>query len=147
MDPPDERRELGMAWQTWNSGPFSIERRLGKAPGTVILAFRGPFTTRDAYSSMPTMSLQQVLELEPQPGEDPPVLNILDLSACPFMDSSGLGIIVSHMVHCKKKGIKVIAACMTPRVREVFRLTKVDCVVPIATTMEIAEENQTGSSQ
>ena len=137
-----------MAWQTWNSGPFCIERRLGKAPGTVILAFRGPFTTRDAYSSMPTtMSLQQVLELEPQPGEDPPVLNILDLSGCPFMDSSGLGIIVSHMVHCKKKGIKMIAACMTPRVREVFRLTKVDCVVPIATTMEIAEENQTGSSQ
>ncbi|MGD0741104.1 MAG: STAS domain-containing protein [Terracidiphilus sp.] len=137
-----------MAWQTWNSGPFSIERRLGKAPGTVILAFRGPFTTRDAYSSMPTtMSLQQVLELEPQPGEDPPVLNILDLSGCPFMDSSGLGIIVSHMVHCKKKGIKMIAACMTPRVREVFRLTKIDCVVPIATTMEIAEGNQTGSSQ
>jgi anti-anti-sigma factor len=134
-----------MAWQTWNSGPFSIERKLGKAPGTVILAFRGPFTTRDAYSSMPTMSLQQVLELEPQPGEDPPVLNILDLSGCPFMDSSGLGIIVSHMVHCKKKGIKMIAACMTPRVREVFRLTKVDCVVPIATTMEIAEGNQTGT--
>ena len=87
---------------------------LGKAPGTVILAFRGPFTMRDAYSSMPNMSLQQVLESGALPGEDPPVKNILDLSACPFMDSSGLGIIVSHMVHCKKKGIKMIAACMTP---------------------------------
>ncbi len=26
------------------------------------------------------------------------------------MDSSGLGIIVSHMVHCNKKGMKMIAA-------------------------------------
>ena len=127
------------SWQTWNSGPFSIERKPGSKPGTVILCFHGPFTMRDAYSSLPTMSLKQVLELEPAPGEDPPVLNILDLSACPFMDSSGLGIIVSHMVHCKKKGLKVIAACMTPRVREVFRLTRVDGVVPIAASVEEAE--------
>jgi len=50
------------------------------------------------------MSLKQVLELEPAPGEEPPVKNILDLTGCPYMDSSGLGIIVSHMVHCNKKG-------------------------------------------
>jgi anti-anti-sigma factor len=88
---------------------------------------------------MPTMSLKQVLELEPAPGEIPPVKNILDLTACPYMDSSGLGIIVAHMVHCNKKGMKVIAAGMMPRVREVFRLTKVDTVVPIATSVEVAE--------
>jgi anti-anti-sigma factor len=127
------------SWQTWNSGPFSIERKPGSKPGTVILCFHGPFTTRDAYSSLPTMSLKQVLELEPAPGEDPPVKNILDLTGCPFMDSSGLGIIVAHMVHCNKKGMKMIAAGMTPRVREVFRLTKVDTVVPIATSVEEAE--------
>ncbi len=127
------------SWQTWNSGPFSIERKPGSEPGTVILCFRGPFTTRDAYSSLPALTLKKILELEPAEGEAPLVRNILDLTACPYMDSSGLGIIVSHMVHCQKKGIKVIAACLTPRVHEVFRLTKVDCVVPIATSMEVAE--------
>ena len=101
------------SWQTWNSGPFSIERKPGSKPGTVILCFHGPFTLRDAYSSLPTMSLKQVLELEPAPGEAPPVKNILDLTGCPYMDSSGLGIIVSHMVHCNKKGMKMIAAGMT----------------------------------
>jgi anti-anti-sigma factor len=126
-------------WQTWNSGPFSIERKPGSKPGTVILCFRGPFTLRDAYSSLPTMSLKQILELEPAPGEDPTVKNILDLTGCPYMDSSGLGIIVSHMVHCNKKGMKMIAAGMTPRVREVFRLTKVDSVVPIAASVDEAE--------
>ena len=101
------------SWQTWNSGPFSIERKPGSKPGTVILCFHGPFTLRDAYSSLPTMSLKQVLELEPAPGEEPPVKNILDLTGCPYMDSSGLGIIVSHMVHCNKKGMKMIAAGVT----------------------------------
>ena len=31
------------SWQTWNSGPFSIERKPGSKPGTVILCFHGPF--------------------------------------------------------------------------------------------------------
>ena len=128
-----------LSWQTWNSGPFSIERKPGKVPGTVILCFRGPFTTRDAYSSLPTMTLKKILELEPAEGEDPPVKNILDLTGCPYMDSSGLGMIVSHMVHCQKKGVKMIAVGMTPKVREVFRITKVDSVVTIAASVEEAE--------
>jgi anti-sigma B factor antagonist len=127
------------SWQTWNSGPFSIERKPGSKPGTVILSFHGPFTTRDAYSNLPALALKKILELEPEEGEAPPVKNILDLTACPYMDSSGLGMIVAHMVHCNKKGIKMITAGMTPRVREVFRLTKVDGVVPIAASVEEAE--------
>ena len=129
----------GNSWQTWNSGPFKIERRAGKDPHTVILAFHGPFTMRDAYSSLPTMTLREFFQLESAECDTPCAKNILDLTACPFMDSSGLGIIVSHMVHCRKIGVKMIAAGMTPRVREVFRLTKVDSVVPIAASVEEAE--------
>jgi len=128
-------------WQTWNSGPFSIQRKPGKEPGTVILCFRGPFTMRDAYSSLPAMTLKEFFELESATDEVPAVKNILDLTACPYMDSSGLGMVVSHMVHCRKKGVKMIAAGMTPRVREVFKLTRVDSVVPIAASVEEAEAN------
>ena len=127
------------AWQTWNSGPFTIERRPGKTPGTVILRFRGPFTVRDVYSSLPTMELTQMLELEIAPGEEPVVKNILDLSECTFMDSSGLGMMARHHVHCQKKGIRMIVAAMTPRVRQLFQLTKMDCVIAIAATVEEAE--------
>jgi ABC-type transporter Mla MlaB component len=128
-------------WQTWNSGPFSIERKLGKMPGTVILRFCGPFTVRDAYSSLPPGELNRMLGLEPTPGEDPPKLNILDLSSCPFMDSSGLGIIATHYVRCQKQGLKMIVAGMSPKVRELFKITKMDTVIPIATTVEEAENN------
>ena len=126
-------------WQTWNSAPFKIERAAGKKPGTVILRFCGPFTVRDAYTVLPPAVLTKILELEPEEGEEPPVKNILDMTACPFIDSSGLGIIVTHYVRCQKKGIKLVAAALTPKVREVFRLTKVDTIIPIATSMELAE--------
>ena len=129
------------SWQTWNSTPFSVERVQGKDAGTVILRFCGPFTVRDAYTSLPPMVLNKILELETPPGEAPPKLNILDLTACPYMDSSGLGIIATHYVRCQKQGMKMIAAGMSPRVREVFRITKMDTVIPMAASVEEAEKN------
>jgi anti-anti-sigma factor len=129
------------SWQTWNSKPFNVERVQGKDPGTVILRFCGPFTVRDAYSSLPPMALNKILELETPPGEEPPKLNILDLTDCPYMDSSGLGIIATHYVRCQKQGMKMIAAGMSPKVREVFKITKMDTVIPIAATLEDAEKS------
>lgn len=129
------------AWQTWNSAPFNIERKPGKAPGTVILHFSGPFTLRDAYTALPPLELNRMLELETAPGEEPPVRNILDLTDCPYMDSSGLGMIVTHFVRCQRKGMKMIAAGLSPKVRDVFRITKVDAIIPIAATVEEAEIN------
>jgi hypothetical protein len=39
--------------QIWKSSPFSIERKEGKAPGTVIFRLRGPFTARERYGWIP----------------------------------------------------------------------------------------------
>jgi len=127
-------------WQTWNSSPFCIERTAGRAAGTVILRFSGPFTLRDAYTCLPTEKLSKMLDLEPTPDEAPMVRNILDLTACPYMDSSGLGVIVTHHVRCQKRGVRLIAAGMSPRVREIFKMTKVDTIIPIVETVEQAEE-------
>jgi anti-anti-sigma factor len=128
------------SWQTWNSGPFSVERGPGKQPGTVILRFRGPLTLRDVYSCLPTATWNKMLELEPGPGEQPPAKNILDMTDCTYMDSSGLGLIVTHHVHCQKRGVKLILAAISPRVREVMKITRVDKVLSVAATVEEAEE-------
>lgn len=142
MHEADKELAMGTSgWQTWNSGPFSIERKPGKTPGTVILRFCGPFTVRDAYSSLAPGELNRMLGLEPTPGEDPPKLNILDLSTCPFMDSSGLGIIATHYIRCQKQGLKMTVVGLSPKVREVFRITKMDAVIPIAASVEEAESN------
>lgn len=70
------------------------------------------------------------------PDEEPPTLNILDLTAVPYMDSAGLGVIVTHYERCQGKGIRIIVANASPRVLELFRMTKVDGILPLAATVE-----------
>jgi anti-anti-sigma factor len=125
--------------QVWKATAFMIERSEGKVPGTVIFRFHGPFTARDMFGTLTPVALHNLLSFQTTPGEEAPVLNILDLTDVPYMDSSGLGKIVGHFVHCRGKGIRMIAAGATPRVLELFRLTKVDSVIPIAATLEEAD--------
>lgn len=128
-----------IGWQTWNSGPFSIERKQGNAPGTVVLRLSGPFTTRDVYTCLPPTALKNILEMESAPDGAPTEKHILDLSSCPYMDSSGVGMVAMHFVHCRRKGIKMVAVNPSARVREVLKITKMDSIIPMAATMEEAE--------
>ena len=125
--------------QVWKPTPFTIERKEGKAPGTVIFRLCGPFTARDMFGTLAPIALHNILSFESAPNEKPPVLNILDLTDVPYMDSTGLGRIVSHYTHCCGKGIRMVDAGATPRVQELFKLTKVDGIIPMAATVEEAD--------
>jgi ABC-type transporter Mla MlaB component len=122
--------------QIWKPTPFSIERSEGKAPGTVIFRLSGPFTARDMYGSMTPLDLRNMFNFQSMPGEQPPLLNIIDLTGVPYMDSSGLGVIVTHYVHCQGKGIPLKIAGANPRVMDLFKMTKVDTTLPLVTTVE-----------
>jgi anti-anti-sigma factor len=125
--------------ETWNSRPFNLERGPGNAPGTVILRFHGPFTLRDANTNLPPVALEKMLDLEPASGEQPPQKSILDLTDCPYVDSWGLGVIVTHQTRCHKKGVRMIVAGIGPRVRHLFELTRMDSVIATASTVDDAE--------
>lgn len=125
--------------QNWISTPFNIERKRGKAPGTVILSLTGPFTARDMYGALAPIDLKNALDLSPAAGEQAATLNILDLTAVPYMDSSGLGMLVAHYARNQSRGVKMIAAGASPRVSELMRLTKIDTIIPLAATVEAAE--------
>ena len=127
--------------QQVSQAPFTIERLQGKSPSTVIFRLSGPFTARKMYGNLTPDELQKVLAFQSTPGEQLPALNILDLSEVPYMDSLGLGMIVTHYVSSNNKGVKTIAAGLTPRVLELFQLTKVDSIIPIASTVAEADEN------
>lgn len=123
----------------WKSAPLTIERTTGKSPSTVIIRLCGHFTARDMYGSLTPDELRKVFDLETAAGEMPIALNILDLTDVPYMDSMGLGMIVTHHVRCHNRGIRMIAAGVSPRVLQLLTLTKVDGVIPMAATVEDAE--------
>jgi anti-anti-sigma factor len=125
--------------QIWKGIPFTIERKEGKTPGTVIFHFRGPFTARDMFGTLAPIALDNILSFQSTPSDEPPALNILDLTDVPYMDSAGLGRIVRHYVHCRGKGVRMVAAGASPRVLELFRMTKVDSVIPVTATVEEAD--------
>jgi hypothetical protein len=51
------------------------------------------------------------------------------------------GIVVGHYVSCHRKGIRLIAAGVGPRVRELFKMTKVDTTIPMTATVDEADIN------
>lgn len=122
--------------QVWTSTPFSIERAEGKAPGVVIFRLSGPFTARDMFGTLAPVALHNLLTFQSVPGEQLPTLNILDLTQVPYMDSTGLGRIVTHFVHCRNHGIRMVVAGASPRVLELIRMTKVDSVLQLSPTVE-----------
>ena len=126
--------------QISNRLSLTLERKQGKAPGTVIFHFSGPFTARSAFASQSPDAVNNLLDLQSMlPTGQLPVLNIFNLTAVPYMDSAGLGMVVKHYTRCQDKGVRFIAAGATPRVLELFKLTKVDTIIPMIPTLEEAD--------
>ncbi|WP_353068168.1 STAS domain-containing protein [Tunturibacter empetritectus] len=128
--------------QVWKSSKFTIERSQGEKPGTVVFRLSGPFTARDMHASLSPDVLRSTFESEE--GSDPhapPVAprHVLDLTEVPYMDSAGLGLIVSHYVRCQSRGVRLVLAGVSSRVLQLFEMTKVDKFFPRAATVEEAE--------
>jgi anti-sigma B factor antagonist len=51
---------------------------------------------------------------------------ILDLSHVPYMDSNGLGALVATYVSCQKSGRRMALSGVTPRVSQLFQITKLE---------------------
>jgi ABC-type transporter Mla MlaB component len=98
--------------QVWKSSKFTIERNQGERPGTIIFRLSGPFTARDMHGALSPDALRNTFEAEEE--NDPQALpihalHILDLTEVPYMDSAGLGLIVSHYVRCQGRGVRLVA--------------------------------------
>jgi len=47
------------------------------------------------------------------------------------MDSAGMGAIVNYYVHCQREGAALVVAGVCSRVMELFKMTRVDTVIPL----------------
>lgn len=107
--------------------PLTIERLDSTSPGTRILRLTGPLTLASLFD------FQGVLR-----GETPP-LTILDLTGVPYMDSAGMGAVITYYVAGQRNGYKILAAGVNYRVLELFKLTQTDKLIPMYATVEEAE--------
>jgi anti-sigma B factor antagonist len=124
--------------EMWKNSTFTIERIEGHAPRVVIYQITGIFNARDMYGSMKQVQLGNIFEFKPGPGAEIPTRHIFDITQVPQMDSSGLGVLVSHHIACRAKGIKVIVVGASPNVKQLFKFTKVDTLLPMTATLEEA---------
>ncbi len=122
--------------QVWKSSKFTIERNQGKTPGTVIFRLSGPFTARDMYGALSPNELRNTFESEEG---TPHALHIMDLTEVPYIDSAGLGLIVSHYVRCQGRDVRLVLAGVNARVIQLLEMTKVDGFLPRIGTVEEAD--------
>jgi anti-anti-sigma factor len=99
----------------------------GAKPGIKVVTLEGPMTIGNMFG------LQNDLR-----ALKPPCL-IVDLSAVPYMDSAGLGVIMNSFVSAQGGGRKLILTGVSDRVRALLEMTKVDSVLVIRDTVAAAE--------
>lgn len=117
--------------QMWKSSNFTIERRGSEGSGQVDIILSGPFTMRDMYSSMSPEEFERIFDFAPVAGE--PNTHCIDLSQVPYMDSAGLGVLVRLYVRCQSKGMRMVVTGATPRVLQLFKITKIDGLFQLET--------------
>ena len=96
-------------------------------PGITILRLEGPFILNNMFQLQAEM---RSLKL--------PCL-IMDLSAVPFMDSAGLGVIMNSFVSAQSGGRKFFLVGVNDRIKALLEMTKVDAVLQMADSVDAAE--------
>ena len=64
---------------------------------------------------------------------------ILDLSDVPYMDSAGLGCVISVYTSCQRDNRGFGIAGLADRVRMLFQITRVDGILPCFASIDAAE--------
>ena len=108
------------------SEAFEIER-LGEMTGPGVLCLRGPLTYEN------TQPFQNAVRRE-----DRFQTMILDLTDVPYLDSSGLGSLVSAYVTRQKAGQRVALSGVNDRVLKLFEITRVEPLLLIFPTFDDA---------
>ncbi len=111
---------------TPSSQPFKIES-VDSPGGAKIFKLSGPLTIQTLYD------FQQMIRDE----TTKPI--IVDISQVPYMDSAGLGCVVSAFTSCQRNHRAFGITGLTDRIRTLFAVTHVDGMLPVFDSLESAE--------
>lgn len=111
---------------------LAISRESGPAGATAIFRLNGPLTLATLFT------LQEALR------EAGDCDTVIDVNESPYIDSAGLGTILSHWSHTQRTGHRFALTGVTPRIRVLLEITKVDAILPMFATPEEADRAFTG---
>jgi anti-anti-sigma factor len=111
---------------------IQIQRTSGSGSGSAsevtILSLTGPLTIATLFDFQTAI-------------RQPDLKNtIIDFSGVPYMDSAGLGIVLSHWAHTQRIGVKFAAVGISDRVRVLLEMTGVSKLLPQYATSADAEQ-------
>ena len=72
--------------------------------------------------------------------ETKPIRLIIDLSAVPYMDSSGVATLVEAMQIARRNGSKLVLSGLQVKVRSIFEIARLDMIFTIVDSIEDAAE-------
>ena len=92
------------------------------------------------------LTLQTLFEFQTAARKDGGKPIILDISEVPYMDSAGLGSVISVFASCQRtsRGFGIVG--LTERIRTLFAVTHVDGLLPCFDSLESAESAVMGAS-
>jgi anti-anti-sigma factor len=127
-------RYSGISTVTPSTQPFKIEI-LDSASGATILKLIGPLT------------IQTLFDFQHAVREETTKPIILDLSGVAYMDSAGLGCVVSAFTSCQRTHRAFAITGIGDRIQTLFAVTHVDGLLPCFASLEAAEAAVENSAQ
>ena len=113
---------------------IQIQRTPGSASDVSILTLKGPLTLGTLFD------LQTALR-------EPDLKSvIIDFSGVPYIDSAGLGVVLSHWAHTQRIGVKFAVVAISERVQVLLEMTGVSKLLPMFQTVTDAERAFSASS-
>jgi len=100
---------------------------IDSASGARVFKLTGPLTIQTLFD------FQQMVRQETSKAL------ILDISKVPYMDSAGLGCVVSAFTSCQRNQRAFGITGLTERIRTLFAVTHVDGLLPCFDSLEAAE--------
>jgi anti-sigma B factor antagonist len=117
-------------WEpTVNSGrPEALKiENLDGSHGSRIMKLTGPLT------------LQTLFDFQTAAREDTSKPIVLDISKVPYMDSAGLGCVISVFASCRRTNRGFAIVGLSERIRTLFEVTHVTGPIPCFETLDAAE--------
>jgi anti-sigma B factor antagonist len=110
------------------------------APGTLTLDVRqtGAASILDVQGDITSGSEQELMDAYNQASAAAPKAVVLNFSGLEYMNSGGIGLLVTLLVRANRQKQKLLAFGLTDHYKEIFELTRLDEAIAIHDSEEAA---------